>query len=340
MIAQAVNLVRKKNLAQTQPSRAGHHKQLATAKRTVATSTEAIALASSHRTLKVGNILINVFNNPAELNQTVAQQLIPEFKKPGLIILPADSTHGHETGRPDGEIYKFVNQHFATNQPHAKLRVTHMDELGSKQVKDSTVIPERFSDKIKQWLPNITGTIHERFLPINPNDLTAYKTFVESSGGARVIVGGVGKDVPPHIAYIGEATNLQGKPVINNVPASIKLRDGEAERRGVTHAVTMGMSFFNSENLEKVVITAKGEPKAKAVLYALRDGLLNDAPDGKSAFGKLIRKFAKQPQNSKTQLVLNFDADAFKQVSSNTEIMDQLKGLRKIKAHPASKPHS
>ncbi len=284
--------------------------------------TTAAALAANCRSFKVGNLTINIFPASSMLEHNVAQQLKREFQEPGLIILPADSTHGHESGRADGNIYRLVNEHFAMNQPHSALRVTHMDELKNS--------PEKFSNKLQSWLPNIIGTgtnsIGTRFHAIDPENLDAYTQFVNEGGGARVIVGGVGAEEPPHLAYIGEK-QAAGQPVLNDQPELVPLRTREAGRRGVTHAATMGMSFFNSPKLESVIISAKGEHKAKSVAYALREGLLSKAPQGKSAFGEIIRRFADSATTGqKGNLVLNFDQTAFAIALHDPDLQRKFKG--------------
>lgn len=281
-------------------------------------------LASPYQTYQKGNITINVFDSASALNEKVSQQLIREFIQAGTIILPADSTHGDEAGKAPGDIYRLVNEYFAQkNKPNSSLLLTHMDQLNfNDQIEGASPNPDdQFSTKIQTWLTNVANS--NNFYPIDSNDLAAYKAFVEQDGGARVIVGGVGAEPPPHIAYIGEATDVDGKPFINDDPASIKLRPDEAERRGVNSAVTMGMSFFNSPKLEKVIISAKGEHKARSVVYALKDGLMDYAPKGKSAFGELIRRYAKD--DTKTKLILNFDRDAFKLVANDAGLMEKLR---------------
>ncbi len=270
------------------------------------TSTIPSSLHNDRQTIKIGNLELNIFQSTGGLDQAVSQMLAKEIMKPGLIILPADSTHGDEEGKPKGQIYSKLNDQIKNGlQVNSNLKVTHMDELdlGADKLKN-----EGFAHSLKGWLPNLVQKLDSRFNTLNPQDISAYDAFIEEAGGPRVIVGGVGAEVPPHIAYIGEEQDSKSEPVINQETKKIELREEEAKRRGVKHAATMGMGEFEKDSLEKVIITAKGERKAASIKYALKEGLATDGRETKSALGMLVRKFS---QNRKgPEFILNIDANA------------------------------
>lgn len=280
------------------------------------------AISQTKRTFSLGKLTVNVFNTEADLNKDVANQIAAEMQKPGLMILPADSTHGDEPKKKPGEIYSLINEKITSSglNIHDGLFVTHMDELdfNSKNEHWGDREQKGFADSLKGWLPNLMSSLRgERFYAFDTEYLKGYDDFISKQGGPRVIVGGVGADTPPHIAYIAEHKGDDGKPLINKGTFQVTLRPSESKRRGVDHAVTMGMGLFDADSLEKVIIDAKGEHKAAAILYALNDGLKNVAPDGESALGQLIRKYtAKGGQDAKGELILNLDAAAFKTAES------------------------
>lgn len=263
---------------------------------------------------RIGKLKINVFADPAALNWHVAKQIIRESEQAGAIVLPADSTHGHEQGKADGGIYNIVNKHFEQNNPHPKLRLTHMDQLCGNPTDGPN-----FSDKIEGWLPNLLGKT--TFTKINPGNLAKYEKVIRNP---RVIVAGLGAEVPPHIAYIGEGFyDSDGKRILNQSVAKVKLREKEAKRRGVTEAITMGIeSFTDNPKLEKVLMSVKGDHKADSVLYALKEGLLGRAPRGVSALGYLINHFKQAETGPK--LELNISAEAFAKVTNDEELMTKL----------------
>ena len=272
-------------------------------------------VTSGKTTYTKGNLVINVFQDASLLDKNVVDRLALEMTKKGLIILPADSTHGNEPGKAPGNIYVDLDQKIKAGNVdlHPELRVTHMDEidLGSEKLKT-----EGFAHSLKSWLKDLVEKLGDRFNALNPEDIPAYDKFIADAGGPRVIVGGVGAAPPPHIAYIGEE-EIEGIPIINMKTKRIKLRDEEAQRRGVSHAATMGMGEFLKDSVELVMMNAKGKRKEDSIEYALKEGL---AADGKpvSGLGILVHQFAfnKNPQKDKAKFVLNIDAAAASQAGN------------------------
>jgi hypothetical protein len=260
---------------------------------------------SPDKTFKIGNLVINVFDNTNSLNRSVAQLINQEMQKGGLVVLPADSTHGNEAGKPPGEIFSFLDNLIAKTEINKKLKVTHMDELENGNTK--------FADNLKKWLPNLIEQLKKRFHAINPKNFEAYKTLMAK--GPRVIVGGIGAATPPHIAYIGEEQNPNtGKQVLNPEPRRIKLRAEESERRACTHAFTMGMKSFDpiqNPNLQTVILTAKGSRKIDAVKHALQEAF--GATVSRSATGQILKQFI-NPNPKGPKLILNVDKELFEEV--------------------------
>jgi hypothetical protein len=258
-------------------------------------------------TYKKGNLTINVFQSSGQLDQDVTDSLAKEMMKPGLIILPADSTHGDEAGKAPGNIYAKINDRVTNNRIllNPKLKVTHMDEidLGAERLKS-----EGFAHSLRTWLGALVEKLGDRFNSLNPEDIDSYNKFIDEAGGPRVIVGGVGAEVPPHIAYIGEEEN-NGVPVINEETKRIELRPQEAKRRGVSHAATMGMGEFKKDSVELVMMNAKGKRKEDSIEFALKEAL---EEDGKpvSGLGVLLHQFAFSKNHPKAEFVLNIDAEA------------------------------
>jgi 6-phosphogluconolactonase/glucosamine-6-phosphate isomerase/deaminase len=258
---------------------------------------------------RFGNLHINVFNDTTKLNRSVAENICQEMKQGGLVVLPSDSTHGNEKGKPPGQIYKFLDKLIAKTKVPSTLRVTHMDELDGGNTS--------FSESIKKWLPTLVKRLGNRFHAIDINNFTAYKNLMET--GPRVIVGGIGAATPPHVAYIGEETNPDtSSQILNTEPKRIKLRDQESNRKKCTHAFTMGMNSFKpaNKNLQTVILTAKGEKKAKAVKHALKEAL-GFANMAKSACGQILKQFASSQNKNGPKLVLNLDQELFKKLPSD-----------------------
>lgn len=261
---------------------------------------------------RFGNLHIRVFNDTTKLNRSVAENICQEMKQGGLVVLPSDSTHGNEKGKPPGQIYKFLDKLIAKTKVPSTLKVTHMDELDGGNTS--------FAESIKKWLPTLVKRLGNRFHAIDINNFTAYKDLMKE--GPRVIVGGIGAATPPHVAYIGEETNPDtSSQILNTEPKRIKLRKEESKRRNCTHAFTMGMNSFKpaNKNLQTVILTAKGEKKAKAVKHALKEAL-GFANMAKSACGQILKQFASSQNKKGPKLVLNLDQELFKNLLDNTLI--------------------
>lgn len=255
-------------------------------------------------TIQVGRLVINVFNDERTLNQSVADHIRQEMKLGGLIVLPSDSTHGNEEGKPPGEIYEFLDKLIAHTRLPENLEVTHMDEL-----KDGNT---SFSASLRNWLPKLMEKLKNRFHAIDINNFGAYQKLMNK--GPRVIVGGVGAGTPPHVAYIGEEQ-------LNNEPQAIKLRPEESKRRNCSSAFTMGLDSFNLEknkNLETVIITAKGERKVDAVAHALNEALGFKEMEP-SACGQILKQFANTPRQNGPKIILNLDEKLFRKLPNELQ---------------------
>jgi hypothetical protein len=274
---------------------------------------------------------INVFKDKTKLNRFVAKKICEQMKQGGLVVLPSDSTHGKEKGKPPGQIYKFLDKLIAKTKVPSTLNVTHMDELEGGNTS--------FSDSIRKWLPTLVKRLGNRFHAIDINNFTAYKDLMKE--GPRVIVGGIGAATPPHVAYIGEETKLEkynqrekdllkvnlfpvslppkkDSQILNTEPKRIKLREEESKRRNCTHAFTMGMNSFKpaNKNLQTVILTAKGEKKASAVEHALEEAL-GLADKARSACGQILKQFASSKDQKGPKLVLNLDQELFKKLPND-----------------------
>jgi len=270
----------------------------------------------------INNFILNVYSDTNSLNRSVAELIKQEMQKGGLAILPSDSTHGNEDDKPKGEIYAFLDKLFSKSFVPDNLTVSHMDEL-----KDGNT---SFSKSLRSWLPNLIKKLGNSFKAIDINNFEPYKKLLEK--GPRLIVGGIGAAVPPHVAYIGEEQNSStGKQILNKGPKKIKLRPEESKRRNCTHAYTMGMDSFNAEKnkkLETVILTAKGERKAPAVIHALKEALGIEKRNGesmeRSACGQILKRFADNEDLKGPKLVLNIDAEIFNKIIAEEELIKQL----------------
>jgi 6-phosphogluconolactonase/glucosamine-6-phosphate isomerase/deaminase len=215
--------------------------------------------------------LIISFQTAKELNQALADHLINEFTKPGLILLPTGKTF--EQG-----VYPLVDKYFAdkfeedfqkklqnksyTAPEHlsAGLKLSHLDELLNPQN------PEKlFAKTLKRALPTAFKSLGERFFAIDPEDPEAFDKFVKSCGGPRLIYCGIGSDPSRvHVAYIGEE-------YINSATTVIQLSPKLAELTTAEHAITVGTDIFDYAGLESVIVSAKGASKAESLKAAFKD---------------------------------------------------------------------
>ena len=278
-----------------------------------------------HRPTKVlsfGNLTLNVYSDTNSLNRSVAELIKQEMQKGGLAILPSDSTHGNEDGKPPGQIYEFLDKLFSKSFVPDNLVVSHMDEVERGNTS--------FSKSLRSWLPKLMKKLGDRFKAIDINNFEPYKKLLGK--GPRLIVGGIGAAVPPHVAYIGEEQNSStDKQILNEGPKKIKLRPEESKRRNCTHAYTMGMDSFDAKKnkkLETVILTAKGERKAPAVIHALKEAFGIEKRNGKSmersACGQILKKFTDNKDHKGPKLVLNIDGDIFNQIIAVPELKKQL----------------
>ncbi len=274
------------------------------------------------RVFSFGNLTLNVYSDTNSLNSSVAELIKQEMQKGGLAILPSDSTHGNEAGKAPGQIYEFLDTLIAKTALPKNLTVSHMDEVEGGNTS--------FSKSLRTWLPKLMKKLGERFKAIDINNFEPYKKLLGK--GPRLIVGGIGAAVPPHVAYIGEEQNPStGKQILNQGPKRIKLRPEESERRNCTHAYTMGMDSFDAKKnkkLETVILTAKGERKAPAVIHALKEAFGIDKRNGesmeRSACGQILKRFTDNNDHKGPKLVLNIDADIFNKISAVPELKKQL----------------
>ena len=268
------------------------------------------------KTLRFGQLSINVFSTTEELNQSIANLISREMQKDGLMVLPSDSTHGKE-GEKNGKIYEYLDGIIQKTRLPNDLVVTHMDELKGGNTS--------FSKSLESWLPNLMQKLGDRFKAIDPNNFDDYATLLNT--GPRVIVGGIGAEVPAHVAYIGEEQDAStGEQIINDEPKTITLRSAESKRRECTEAVTMGMNSFRpikNKNLERVILTAKGTHKADAVSGALRQAF-GLSSKGTGACGEILHEFANRDPGKGPILNLNLDADLFKKLLENHELKERL----------------
>lgn len=277
------------------------------------------------RVFSFGNLTLNVYSDTNSLNRSVAELIKQEMQKGGLAILPSDSTHGNENGKPPGQIYEFLDTLFSKSFVPDNLVVSHMDEVEGGNTS--------FSRSLRSWLPKLMKKLRDSFKAIDINNFEPYKKLLGQ--GPRLIVGGIGAAVPPHVAYIGEEQNSStGKQILNEGPKRIKLRQEESERRDCTHAYTMGMDSFNpkkNKKLETVILTAKGKRKAPAVIHALKEAFgiekRNAESMERSACGQILKRFTDNNDNKGPKLVLNIDADIFKEIIAVPALKKQLLAL-------------
>jgi 6-phosphogluconolactonase/glucosamine-6-phosphate isomerase/deaminase len=211
--------------------------------------------------------LIKSFKTTQELDEEVATELINEFQKPGLILLPVGKTF-------ESSIYPIVNKYFAYEeykvidtenqdtrynskhkQVHSQLWLSHLDEL----VNDKKT---SFSTKLISSLPSVVDQLQERFYVIDIDDMTRYDLFIKRGGGPRIIVLGLGADPEiAHVAFIGEE-------FINTTTAKVELSDPLKDSQGAKFALTIGTDIFRSSNLERIIVVVKGASKAESLAQA------------------------------------------------------------------------
>ncbi len=208
--------------------------------------------------------LIRIFDTHIELDNFLAELLIAEFQKPGLILLPIGSTF--EQG-----IYPQINSFFGVQNkqnfnseklieisPHPELRISHLDEL--------ILSPNMsFSDRLYMALPELLSRLGDNFYPINPKKLDSYDRWIKSNGGPRLIVLGLGEDPEKaHIAFMGEE-------YINTSTAIVKLGLTASAQHSCVEALSIGSDIFELPKLERIIVVAKGQAKQASLSAAFDD---------------------------------------------------------------------
>ncbi|MDD9898356.1 MAG: hypothetical protein OXU45_05070 [Candidatus Melainabacteria bacterium] len=213
--------------------------------------------------------LIQSFDTTKELDQFIANLLIEEMQKPGLVMLPVGKTF------EDG-IYPQVNHYFSEDenrlrdekdgsdiyreqhyQVHPQLSLTHLDELIDAKTS--------FGDRLASELKELVNQCGDRFYKINPDDIPNFERFIRSARGPRLIVLGLGADPnTAHVAFIGE-------DYINSSIDRVELTEALAAEHGCKQAVTIGTDIFRMPSIEAIIVVAKGKNKAKALAAAFDD---------------------------------------------------------------------
>ncbi len=282
------------------------------------------------------NVKIRVFKNEASLNNEVAQKLIRDFREEGLVILPADSTHGNQDDKRNGDIFIKVDEHFKKNpdELNKDLRITHLDEIMPPDGKPAKG-EDFFANVIRKDLPSVVTKLEEeaRFHPINPDKVEEYNDFLAEDGGPKSIYLGLGKDPKgSHIAYIGERNIIKQKNGVitcgkaeserrsrKEIMAAIEAgaSEGDADPN-LLQAFSIGMGAFKHPNLKKICLTAKHDRKAAAVKSAFIDARQASAP--KTGLGALI-KLVNDGQPGRPELTINLDQEAFAQLKEIKHIL-------------------
>ncbi|MCE2928502.1 MAG: hypothetical protein LW817_02600 [Candidatus Caenarcaniphilales bacterium] len=208
--------------------------------------------------------IIKSFQTSKELEDTIIALLIEEFKKPGLILLPTGNTF-------EERIYKEVNKYFSLQNHEllnsqtqerqkvdSDLRISHLDELLDAS-------RNTFSTQLINSLPSVIEQLSEDFFAINIDEIEAYDRFIFRAGGPRLIFLGLGADPSiAHVAFIGEE-------YINSSTAIVTLSEATAKMHNCTQALTVGTDIFKSNNLERIIIVAKGNGKAQSIEAGFKD---------------------------------------------------------------------
>lgn len=215
--------------------------------------------------------LIKSYRLVSELDEAVASLLIEDFQKEGLVLLPAGNTF--EKG-----IYPLVNDYFSIEgfktlstdeqrdvfnhqqrKVHDNLRLSHLDEL-CDEGKENT-----FSSQIKASMSEVFKQVGENFYPINIKSAKDFELYLSQGGGPRKIYFGLGADpANAHVAFIGEE-------FINSTVTRINLSESASDVLECKEALTIGTDVFDSTNLERIVVVAKGSNKAESLKASFSD---------------------------------------------------------------------
>lgn len=220
--------------------------------------------------------LIKSFDSTKELDAFIAELMIAEFQKPGLILLPVGNTFEAADLYNPG-IYPQVNAYFKLSEnvfyddknneatkklqrhkPHPELKLSHLDELiNSKKTS--------FSSRLRKNLPDLIDQIDDSFYAIDIDNIDNFDRFVKRCGGPRMIFAGLGPDPSTaHVAFIGE-------DYINTTTAVVELSSVAALEHNCSSAVTMGTDIFAYASLEAIIVVAKGGSKADPLEAAFQD---------------------------------------------------------------------
>ncbi len=215
------------------------------------------------------HIKLSVYKDPRDLDKTIATELIEEFQKPGLIVLPSGNTF-------EGSIYKYLNDYYASNPTklNPELRLTHLDELiiPGKSFFELETNPHsedpRYSKAIKKAIPAIISQCG--FFTIDPDDIRSFEIELKREGGPNHIYMGLGADPNiAHVALIGEAGYINAD--ICKVPLSgFDVRGKyKFEGRTIKEAVTIGTDILGLAR--NITVIVKGSAKAASLKRGFED---------------------------------------------------------------------
>lgn len=192
----------------------------------------------------------------------MAEDIIAEMQKPGLILLAAGKTY-------QTEIYPIVDKFFQENPE--KINVGAKFSPVDERVTDDPSL--RFSNSIAAALPSVADKIYQ----IDPEQPKAFDDFVKAGGGPRIIYFGLGVDPKrAHVAFIGEES-------LNATTEIVNLSEIEQPNDQVTKALTIGTDIFDLANLTAIRVVVSGAEKAES----LKQGL----EDPKTGLGYVVAKY-------------------------------------------------
>lgn len=205
---------------------------------------------------------VHNFSSTQELDRFIATKLIEDFKKPGLVILPSGNSF-------EQTIYPLVNEHYIFRKENEldleinpELKITHLDELIPDNEEDEIKL---FSTAILDSMPELFSNLAEEFLSIKPAQSFVFDKLIKSNGGARSIYCGLGSDPElAHIAFIGEE-------YINTTTTVVTLSEAMQEVHACSKALTLGTDAFALNNLEEIVVVARGPAKARSLVAGMED---------------------------------------------------------------------
>ena len=216
------------------------------------------------------------FDSTKELDVFIAELMITELQKPGLILLPVGNTFEAADVYNPG-IYPQVNAYFKLTEnifyddqnneavqkpqrhkPHPELKLSHLDELINEK-------KTSFSSRLRENLPDLLDQLDDSFYAIDIQSVDDFDRFVKRCGGPRIIFAGLGTDPSTaHIAFIGE-------DYINTTTAVVELSSMAALEHNCSRAVTIGTDIFSYAGLEAIIVVAKGGSKADPLEAAFAD---------------------------------------------------------------------